>query len=412
MTSISSSPRSARSLRWLIVCALLSVVTSLGVAPAQLAFADPPPTSFADEFDSPTLDPAWEVVEFTGPRAYGYTSPANHISLADNPGHLRYYLDPMTHYDGFLNNYQTTYSYHSCCIHDPGLELHRLFSGDAWTLDVKASFYMPFSNGRYQDIRIYFGNGDAGTYWLDMMRWRDGPWPSGTPETEPILFQLIHKTGPTLADFQTLKWVYGLPSPSDSFYFQAQRDGGVLTARWSIDGSSWTTAFSHDLGTQLDGLEQRVVITGLSWFTPAGSYADYDYVRLQPTNEPPDCSQAYPNTSTLWPPSHLFVPVDIMGVTDPDEDPVAITIDSIWQDEPVDTFGDGRFTPDGMGVGTATASVRAERSGTADGRVYHVSFTAADGQGGTCSGVVQVSMPHDQNRPAVDGGALYDSTLP
>jgi hypothetical protein len=41
---------------------------------------------FAEEFSLPTLDPAWEVVEFTGSRVYGYSSPANHYSLTDNPG--------------------------------------------------------------------------------------------------------------------------------------------------------------------------------------------------------------------------------------------------------------------------------------------------------------------------------------
>jgi hypothetical protein len=40
--------------------------------------------------------------------------------------------------------------------------------------------------------------------------------------------------------------------------------------------------FSHDLGTQLNGLAQRVAINGLSWYTPAGSYADYDYIRVGP----------------------------------------------------------------------------------------------------------------------------------
>ena len=61
--------------------------------------------AFRDDFDSPTLDPAWQVVAFTGTRVYGYTSPANHISLADNPGHLRYYVDAMTYAWGFLNDY-------------------------------------------------------------------------------------------------------------------------------------------------------------------------------------------------------------------------------------------------------------------------------------------------------------------
>jgi hypothetical protein len=65
-------------------------------------------------------------------------------------------------------------------------------------------------------------------------------------------------------------------------------------------------------------------------------------------------------------------------------------------------------------VGTPTAEVRAERDGGGNGRVYHISFTADDGHGGTCSGEVLVGVPHDQGvegDPA-DDGALYDSTIP
>ena len=70
--------------------------------------------------------------------------------------------------------------------------------------------------------------------------------------------------------------------------------------------------------------------------------------------------------------------------------------------------------PDAMGVGSDTALVRAERSKHGDGRVYHVAFTASDGKGGACTGVVLICAPHDQ-RPGhacIDGGALFDSIGP
>ena len=141
----------------------------------------------------------------------------------------------------------------------------------------------------------------------------------------------------------------------------------------------------------------------------------YD-LTIESGNQPPDCSVAAPSVDLIWPPNHKFVPIDIVGVTDPDGDPISITIDSIYQDEPVDTYGDGRFTPDGQGVGTSTAEVRAERSGTkavpGNGRVYHIGFTADDSYGGMCSGTVSVGVPHDQGQGAtpIDEGPLYDST--
>jgi hypothetical protein len=129
----------------------------------------------------------------------------------------------------------------------------------------------------------------------------------------------------------------------------------------------------------------------------------------QSSNQPPDCTSAAPSIQTIWPPNHKFVSVQILGVTDPDGDPVTITIDGIFQDEPV---GSGKHSPDGKGVGTTTAQVRAERDGSGDGRIYHIFYTADDGNGGTCSAEVSVGVPHDQGQgaTAVDGGALYDST--
>jgi hypothetical protein len=102
-------------------------------------------------------------------------------------------------------------------------------------------------------------------------------------------------------------------------------------------------------------------------------------------------------------------------VTDPDGDAITITIESIFQDEPVDSLGDGSFVPDGQGVGTAMAYVRAERSGTkevpGDGRVYHIGFTALDALGASCSGELAVGVPHDVKDAPIDGGPLYDSTV-
>ncbi|MDY7079704.1 MAG: tandem-95 repeat protein, partial [Chloroflexota bacterium] len=129
-------------------------------------------------------------------------------------------------------------------------------------------------------------------------------------------------------------------------------------------------------------------------------------------NNDPVCTNATPSIDTLWPPNHQFEVVTIMGVTDPEGDPITITIDSIYQDEPVDSNGDGSFTPDGLGVGTSTAQVRAERQGGGNGRYYHISFTASDGKGGTCSATVLVGVPKSMGKKGapVDDGPLYDST--
>ena len=147
------------------------------------------------------------------------------------------------------------------------------------------------------------------------------------------------------------------------------------------------------------------------------SFGKYDIscttVTIVP-NQPPDCSEAYSSIQEIWPPNHKYVDIEIMGVTDPDGDPVTITITGITQDEPVDAVsnGDGKTSPDGTGVGSGTACVRAERQGTGNGRVYEISFTATDPAEAKCSGSVTVCVPHDQgpDHECVDDGQDYDST--
>jgi hypothetical protein len=164
--------------------------------------------------------------------------------------------------------------------------------------------------------------------------------------------------------------------------------------------------------------EASATLTGLA----AGAYTvksqvvgDYFTSPFKPAsltvNAPPDCNQAYPDNLFIWSPNNSLVPINILGVMDPDGDPVTITITSIYQDEPV---GTGPASPDGFGIGTSTAVVRAERDGNGDGRVYHIYFTASDKKGGTCNGEVIVNVPNDQGQgsQSIDGGPLYDSTVP
>ena len=161
------------------------------------------------------------------------------------------------------------------------------------------------------------------------------------------------------------------------------------------DGGVW--AYSIDPTTG--------VLTNTGKF-PAGPFP-FTLAGLGPvsTNRPPECAAARPSKSLIWPPNHKIVPVSILGVTDPEGSSVAITIDSIRQDEPVTGP-----QVDGVGVGSGRAGVRAERKVPGNGRVYHLAFTARDSEGASCSGVATVAVPHDPRSVAVDGGPLYDST--
>jgi len=105
------------------------------------------------------------------------------------------------------------------------------------------------------------------------------------------------------------------------------------------------------------------------------------------------------------------VPISILNVTDPDGDPVSITITGITQNEPTNGLGSGDTCPDGQGIGTASAMLRAERDGTGDGRVYTIFFTASDGRGGVSPGSVQVVVPHNKGEAVTAPGGSVDSTV-
>ena len=125
-----------------------------------------------------------------------------------------------------------------------------------------------------------------------------------------------------------------------------------------------------------------------------------------------DCTGAAAYTGVIWPPDHRMVAETITGVNDPYGSPT-IVVTGIYQDEPVDALGSGNTAPDGYGVTTPTAYVRAERSGLGTGRIYFISYTASDPAGYTCSGSVPVYVPHDQGQgyTPVDTGQRYDSTM-
>jgi hypothetical protein len=76
---------------------------------------------------------------------------------------------------------------------------------------------------------------------------------------------------------------------------------------------------------------------------------------------------------------------------------------------------DGNTSPDAQ-IGAAGAfRVRAERSGQGDGRVYRIAFTATDAEGGECSGVLRVGVPHDQGNgstPVDSAPPSFNSTTP
>jgi hypothetical protein len=105
-------------------------------------------------------------------------------------------------------------------------------------------------------------------------------------------------------------------------------------------------------------------------------------------------------TIALWPPNHKWHSIaveDCMQVSDAcDSD---LTAEFIWasSDEPVDSIGDGHHAPDIQWDDCQHLSVRSERQGPKNGRVYKLGVRVVDGSGNAAEGVCTVVVGHDQS---------------
>jgi hypothetical protein len=165
--------------------------------------------------------------------------------------------------------------------------------------------------------------------------------------------------------------------------------------------------------TVVDGhAKAQIAVPGpkhpVAWFVDnlSGGTATFDSALVRGSNRPPTCGGAAPTPAMLWPPNKGFRPIDIVGVDDPDGDQVSVTVTGVRQDEDPETGGQ---SPDALLGGPV--QLRAERLGVGNGRVYHLSFKATDAKGASCSGTVQVCVPHDQASESTcgDEGPLFPS---
>jgi streptogramin lyase len=230
---------------------------------------------------------------------------------------------------------------------------------------------------------------------------------SRTITTKLGTWTVVHDSGEADTEWGKISWNSNEPQGTSIKVKVSSSDD-------QISWSPWETAINCvPLSATPDGRFLKVEAT-LQIISGEVSPILYDLTVL-PANQPPDCSGAVPSIKEIWPPDHKWVEIRILGVTDPDWDPVTIIVTGITSDEPTASdkgSGGPQHAPDAKGVGTDTAWLRAERSGNGNGRVYEISFEADDGKGGLCGGTVQVCVPHDQKPECecIDDGQNYDAT--
>lgn len=191
---------------------------------------------------------------------------------------------------------------------------------------------------------------------------------------------------------------------SDDTFVAAFFMGGIQLGSETIDTGGGFAGGSF-AGVEFGSPFDRLLIDPADTALGAFCMDDLRFDEAAVTNVAPDCTKVVPSAGELSSTNHKMQSISLSGATDVDGDSISYTIDSIFQDEEV------RGDPDGEGVGTDIARVRAERSSKGDGRVYVISYTASDDKGGKCSSSVSVGVPHDKSgAPAVNNGAIFDST--
>ena len=108
---------------------------------------------------------------------------------------------------------------------------------------------------------------------------------------------------------------------------------------------------------------------------------------------PPSLTVSLSNTS-LWPANHKYVTVD--ASFDATADVSSITLLSVTSSEPDEGLGDGDTANDIVIVDNDTIQLRAERSGTGDGRVYTITYQATNTCGATVLATATVTVPHNK----------------
>jgi len=112
------------------------------------------------------------------------------------------------------------------------------------------------------------------------------------------------------------------------------------------------------------------------------------------SNPPPVISGVSASPSVIWSGNHKMVDVTI-NYSISDNCGTVATVLSVTSNEPVSGTGPDDKSPDWIVLDAHHVQLRAERADSGTGRIYTITITATNSEGGTRTATVQVLVPHD-----------------
>jgi hypothetical protein len=165
-------------------------------------------------------------------------------------------------------------------------------------------------------------------------------------------------------------------------------DGDALTYAWS---GSFGTATGAGPTVTLP-LGKTTITLVVSDGNGGTASASVDITVVDTTAPTITAVSALP--TMLWPPNHTMRAVSLTAVAiDNCDAAVVCSLASVSSNEPENGLGDGDAAPDMQIVGSFAAMLRAERSGSGNGRVYSIAMACKDASGNSSLGSTAVTVP-------------------
>jgi hypothetical protein len=177
--------------------------------------------------------------------------------------------------------------------------------------------------------------------------------------------------------------------------------GSTVQVVWTVDGTPAQTntipsggniTHSNVTLTANFGLgEHVVVVTASNSGTNVATCSTTVSVR---DTTPPQISHTQANPSVLWPPNNKMVPVTISVTASDANQSIGCRIIAVRSNEArVSAMRHSKPEPDWQITGDLTVSLRAQRLGTGQGRVYSIDVECTDAAGNTSMSTVAVTVP-------------------